>query len=89
MSRFFQQILILFIRAYQLAISPLFPPACRHEPSCSRYAIEAIRIHGAGRGLWLAAKRLCRCHPWGAHGRDPVPGAEDKAPAAVADGGRA
>jgi uncharacterized protein len=61
------------IRAYQLAISPLLLPSCRYLPSCSDYAAEAIAGHGAVRGLWLALKRLSRCHPWGGSGYDPVP----------------
>ena len=65
--------LLLMIRGYQLGISPYLPPACRYTPSCSAYAAEAIRKHGAGRGSWLAARRLMRCHPWGGSGYDPVP----------------
>jgi putative membrane protein insertion efficiency factor len=61
------------IRAYQLGISPLLLPSCRYLPSCSDYAAEAIADHGAARGLWLALKRLSRCHPWGGSGYDPVP----------------
>jgi uncharacterized protein len=61
------------IRAYQLGISPLLLPSCRYLPSCSDYAAEAIASHGAARGLWLALKRLSRCHPWGGSGYDPVP----------------
>ena len=61
------------IRAYQLAVSPLLPPSCRYLPSCSEYAAEAIAVHGAARGSWLALKRLLRCHPWGGSGYDPVP----------------
>ncbi len=49
------------------------PSPCRHVPSCSNYALEAIDGHGAVRGSWYATKRLCRCHPWGSHGYDPVP----------------
>ena len=49
------------------------PSPCRFIPSCSAYAAEAIESHGAGRGSWLAVKRVCRCHPWGGHGWDPVP----------------
>ncbi|MDE5734686.1 MAG: membrane protein insertion efficiency factor YidD [Duncaniella sp.] len=68
-----RRLLILPIRFYQLAVSPLFPPSCRFTPTCSQYAIEAITRHGAVKGLWLAVKRICRCHPWGGSGYDPVP----------------
>lgn len=61
------------IRAYQLLLSPLLLPSCRYLPSCSSYAAEAIEIHGAARGSWLALRRLLRCHPWGGSGYDPVP----------------
>ncbi|MBI4538528.1 MAG: membrane protein insertion efficiency factor YidD [Gemmatimonadetes bacterium] len=61
------------IRFYQLAISPWTPPACRYAPSCSAYALEAVRRHGAARGLWLGLRRLLRCHPFGGSGYDPVP----------------
>jgi uncharacterized protein len=61
------------IGAYQLLISPLLLPSCRFEPSCSHYAQEAIATHGVVRGLYLAARRLLRCHPWGGSGFDPVP----------------
>ena len=61
------------VRAYQLVLRPLFPPACRYEPSCSAYAIEALRTHGALRGLGLAVWRVLRCNPWGGCGYDPVP----------------
>ncbi len=63
----------LLIRTYQLLISPALPPTCRFAPSCSAYAIEAVRRLGPTRGGWLALKRLVRCHPWGGHGLDPVP----------------
>lgn len=69
MSRIF----LALIRFYQLAISPWLPPRCRYQPTCSHYAIEAIRKHGAGRGGLLAVRRICRCHPWGGSGYDPVP----------------
>ena len=66
-------VLILPIRFYQRCISPLTPPACRFTPTCSQYAVEAIRKHGPFKGFWLAIKRICRCHPWGGSGYDPVP----------------
>ena len=65
------------IRAYRVLISPLMPHACRFTPSCSAYALEALKRHGPARGLWLALRRLSRCHPisWlgGSSGLDPVP----------------
>lgn len=67
------KILILLVRFYQGAISPMFPPACRFTPTCSQYAIEAIQKYGPIKGTWLAAKRIARCHPWGSSGYDPVP----------------
>jgi uncharacterized protein len=63
------------VRGYQLAVSPMFPPSCRFYPSCSEYALEALRIHGAWRGLGLSVCRICRCNPWNAGGVDPVPSA--------------
>ncbi len=60
-------------RLWQLTFSLVLPPSCRFSPSCSAYGIEAVRRHGAIPGGWLAAKRICRCHPWGGHGHDPVP----------------
>ncbi|HEY1699248.1 MAG TPA: membrane protein insertion efficiency factor YidD [Trebonia sp.] len=59
---------------YQRFISPLLAPRCRFAPSCSQYAVEAVRTHGAARGLWLAVCRLARCHPFNPGGYDPVPG---------------
>lgn len=61
------------IHVYRLVVSPLLGPACRFAPSCSAYAVEAIREHGPGAGLWLAIKRLSRCRPGGGAGFDPVP----------------
>jgi len=61
------------IRFYQIVISPLIGPRCRFAPTCSDYAMEAITTHGPISGIWLAAKRLARCHPWGGSGFDPVP----------------
>ena len=66
-------VLKYLIRGYQLAISPFLGPRCRFYPSCSHYAIEAIETHGALRGSWLSAKRICRCHPFNPGGFDPVP----------------
>lgn len=61
------------IGAYRVLVSPVLPPSCRYLPSCSDYALEAVRRHGAWRGSGLAALRLARCHPWGGSGYDPVP----------------
>ena len=66
-------LLIGFLRAYRLLISPLYGQVCRYHPSCSAYALEAVTQHGSVRGSWLAARRLTRCHPWAAGGYDPVP----------------
>lgn len=66
------RILILCIRFYQLFISPLFPPTCRFYPTCSAYAIEAIQKKGPVKGLWLALKRIAKCHPYHPGGYDPV-----------------
>jgi len=65
--------LILIIRAYQIALSPVVGRVCRFHPSCSCYCIESIRRFGAVRGLWLGVKRIGRCHPWHPGGSDPVP----------------
>jgi putative membrane protein insertion efficiency factor len=69
----FSRFLIGTIKFYQRAISPFLPPACRFTPTCSEYALQAIRAKGAMRGSGLALKRLARCHPWGGSGYDPVP----------------
>ena len=66
-------VLIGFLRAYRALISPLYGQVCRYHPSCSAYALDAVREHGSVRGGWLAARRLARCHPWAAGGYDPVP----------------
>lgn len=68
------KLLILPIRFYQVAISPLLGAnKCRYQPTCSHYAIESLREWGAFKGTWLAMKRIGSCHPWGGHGYDPVP----------------
>ena len=74
------------IRLYQLALSPILPPSCRYLPSCSDYALEALSSHGMARGLWLALRRLARCHPWGGSGCDPVPTAARGATGTVGGG---
>lgn len=61
------------IMAYRKLISPLLPPSCRFYPTCSVYALEAIQKHGALKGLYLAVRRILRCHPWNPGGYDPVP----------------
>jgi len=64
---------LLLIRFYQLAISPFTPSSCRFEPTCSQYAIDALKTHGLFYGSFLATKRILSCHPWGKTGYDPVP----------------
>lgn len=73
MTRLVGEALIFLIRGYQRLISPLLPRRCRFVPSCSEYAVQAIRTHGPARGLWLALRRLSRCHPFHPGGFDPVP----------------
>ena len=65
--------LILLVRFYQKFISPYKPSCCRFTPTCSQYALEALRKYGPLKGSWLAFKRIIRCHPWGGSGYDPVP----------------
>jgi putative membrane protein insertion efficiency factor len=72
-GRWVRALVILMLRIYQLAVSPWLGPACRFDPSCSTYAIEAVERHGAMRGGWLALRRIGRCHPFGGLGYDPVP----------------
>jgi len=64
---------IALIKLYQWIVSPMLGPKCRFTPTCSQYAIEALKKHGVFKGLWLTVRRLSRCHPWGGHGYDPVP----------------
>ena len=66
-------VLLGLIRLYQLTLSPWLGRQCRYEPTCSHYATEALQRFGVRRGVWLAAKRIGRCHPWGRSGYDPVP----------------
>jgi len=72
-KRFLSWFFIALIKFYQYSISPLTQPSCRYTPTCSQYALEAIKKHGPIKGGWLAVKRISRCHPWGGHGYDPVP----------------
>lgn len=65
--------LVLLVRGYQFFISPYFPTSCRYHPTCSHYAVDAIRTHGAIKGICLAVWRILRCNPWSAGGEDPVP----------------
>ena len=67
------RILILLVAAYRYALSPMLGRSCRFHPSCSEYAQEALERHGALRGVWLALRRIGRCHPWHRGGYDPVP----------------
>lgn len=66
-------LLVAPLRLYKVFLSPLLPPACRFHPSCSVYAMGALRVHGPVRGLWLALRRIARCHPWSRGGLDPIP----------------
>ncbi|MFF1882157.1 membrane protein insertion efficiency factor YidD [Pseudarthrobacter sp. NPDC058196] len=68
-----RNILILLLMAYRKVVSPLYGPVCRFFPSCSAYALEAVTVHGAVKGCWLAVRRLGHCHPWNAGGVDHVP----------------
>lgn len=69
----FAKFLYYLIRGYQLIISPYIPSSCRFHPTCSCYALQAIKKHGAWKGGWLSIKRICKCHPWSAGGIDKVP----------------
>ncbi len=68
-----KSLLLVLLRAYKLGLSPFLGQNCRFYPSCSDYAAEAVRLHGALKGSGLAARRLCKCHPWHPGGLDPVP----------------
>lgn len=67
------RILSLPVHAWRLLLSPVLPGSCRYAPSCSDYALQALRRFGALRGGWLSVRRIGRCHPWGGSGYDPVP----------------
>lgn len=70
-------IISLPVRAYRLVGSPWVGRNCRYQPTCSAYALEALARHGGLKGSYLAARRIGRCHPWGGHGYDPVPGSDE------------
>ena len=70
----FARIASIPVVLYRAIVSPFTVPSCRYAPTCSEYALEALSRHGAFRGAWLALRRMLRCHPWGGHGYDPVPG---------------
>jgi len=72
-SDFIAWIMSLPVYFYRGCISPMLPPSCRFTPTCSQYALEALKKHGPLRGSWLTLRRLLRCHPWGGSGYDPVP----------------
>ncbi|SER44958.1 membrane protein insertion efficiency factor YidD [Pedobacter rhizosphaerae] len=71
--RLFSWLFLALIKVYQYAISPMLGANCRFTPTCSQYGVEAIRKYGPFKGGWMTLKRIGRCHPWGAHGHDPVP----------------
>tara|TARA_B000000557_G_scaffold98544_1_gene79753 strand:- start:97 stop:318 length:222 start_codon:yes stop_codon:yes gene_type:complete len=73
MLKIFNLIFIIPIKLYQILLSPLLGQSCRYFPTCSQYTIEAIDKYGPIKGIWLGAKRISRCHPWGGSGHDPVP----------------
>ena len=70
---FFIRLLMLPVYFYKYAISPMTPASCRHIPTCSEYALEALKLHGPVIGIYLATRRILKCNPWGTHGYDPVP----------------
>lgn len=71
--RMLVEILLLPVEFYRRFVSPFTPPSCRFTPTCSSYTVEALRRHGPFKGLYLAVRRILRCHPWGGSGYDPVP----------------
>jgi uncharacterized protein len=72
-NKSFSALFLLLIKFYQYLISPILGQSCRFNPTCSQYGLEAIKKHGPFKGGWLTVKRIARCHPWGAHGHDPIP----------------
>ena len=68
-----RMLLVMCIRLYRIVISPILPPRCRFQPSCSEYALQAVQRYGAIRGSWYAIRRLLRCHPFAQGGYDPLP----------------
>ncbi|MDR2627262.1 MAG: membrane protein insertion efficiency factor YidD [Dysgonamonadaceae bacterium] len=73
MKQLISHIVLAPVYVYRYCISPMKPPSCRFTPSCSEYAVEAVKKHGAWKGTRLAVRRILRCHPWGGEGYDPVP----------------
>ncbi|MBU0592706.1 MAG: membrane protein insertion efficiency factor YidD [Pseudomonadota bacterium] len=67
------RILLFLVKAYQYTISPMLAPSCRYTPTCSEYAVQALKKYGASKGFWLSVKRVARCHPWHDGGYDPLP----------------
>lgn len=78
LQKIFIIILIKLIRFYQVAISPWLGKNCRYQPTCSQYILEALKVHGLYKGVFLGIKRILSCHPWGGSGYDPVPHKEEK-----------
>ena len=78
LQKFFIIILIKLIRFYQVALSPWLGKNCRYQPTCSQYRLEALKVYGLYKGVFLAIKRILSCHPWGGSGYDPVPHKEEK-----------
>jgi len=73
MKKLLTTLLLLPVYFYRACISPLLPASCRYTPTCSEYAVEALKKYGPVKGFWLAMKRIAQCHPWGGSGYDPVP----------------
>lgn len=72
-KKFIGWMFLIPVYVYKYCISPFTPASCRHVPTCSEYAVQAIKTHGPFKGIILTLKRLSKCHPWGTHGYDPVP----------------